>query len=365
MSRLAPTASLKPAYRSIILGLGLVIFAMVFVFFGNPLKSAGEVIAAGGVATLSIPGNHQAQPGGSVSLPIVLSEAPNGLAGYTLEINVDNPAVAEIANVVFPAFGITSSSAISSSRSRLRAADVNSLVQSGAANITLADVGVKALAEGVTSVSLSVIRLDDDMGEPISPQVISGTITVGSPSSAIQIDRQVAVGADDAHSFTLPGWPSSAYDDIAIWVGNPGDSGPAYGGWRWTGLGIPAGATITRAYVELNQAGFGFDLVTTLALEDAASPQAFSTQSMPHHRWGNRTNFQVSWSWNMGEPRSWRTTPSLAAGIQELVDTYGAVDTVALLESSAGVPRSAYHSWSSFERNPQLAARLHVEYVVR
>jgi hypothetical protein len=67
----------------------------------------------------------------------------------------------------------------------------------------------------------------------------------------------------------------------------------------------------------------------------------------------------------MGEPGSWRNSPSLAEGIQELVNSYGALDSIALLESSAGVAQGRYHSWSSYERNPQLAAKLHVEYVVR
>ena len=145
------------------------------------------------------------------------------------------------------------------------------------------------------------------------------------------------------------------------YAGAPG-SGPAWGGWRWTSLGIPAGATITEAYVELNQSGWGYNMTTTLAFEDSPNPATFSGASTPYDRWANHTTIEVDWAWPKKAPGTWIQTPSLVAIIQELVDTHGAIDTVVLLEDGTGVPTGRYHQWVAFEGGPSLAAKLHITY---
>lgn len=175
------------------------------------------------------------------------------------------------------------------------------------------------------------------------------------------VDKQVVASSDDAYH-TQAGWPDYSHVDGVVYAGAPGSAGATVGGWRWTGLNIPAGATITNAYVELNQEGYGFDLTSTLALEKSASPATFSSGSSPSSRWGNKTTFQISWAWAKSNPNAWIKTPSLAAGIQELVDSYGAVDSIVLLENGTGVTAGQYHSWKSYDSNSVFAAKFHVEY---
>src|SRR3989344_8148348 len=85
-----------------------------------------------------------------------------------------------------------------------------------------------------------------------------------SYAAVATIDKQVAASADDAYH-TQAGWPNYSHTDGVVYAGAPGGNGPAVGGWRWTSLNIPAGATITNAYVELNQTGYGNAVTTTLA----------------------------------------------------------------------------------------------------
>src|SRR3989344_2418159 len=78
------------------------------------------------------------------------------------------------------------------------------------------------------------------------------------------IDKQIAASSDDAYHVAA-GWPDYSHTDTVVYVGAPASSGSSVGGWRWTGLNIPAGATITSAYVDFNQVGYGFNIATTLA----------------------------------------------------------------------------------------------------
>ena len=193
-------------------------------------------------------------------------------------------------------------------------------------------------------------KLFDTQSFTVSVTNLNGTVVA-----------QVAASSDDAHHDT-GGWPF--YSDTArdIYVGAPGGGHYVLGGWRWTALGLPADATIKSAYAEFNQWGWGYEITTTLSLEDAHSPEAFSASSTPFHRWSSRTSFEVDWTWAEELPGSWTKGPSLVDGIQELIDTYGAIQEIVLLENGAGISEGRYHTWVAHDRNPSLAARIHITF---
>ena len=164
--------------------------------------------------------------------------------------------------------------------------------------------------------------LDDPDGNP-EPLGWAGA-TAPAPILT-SILAQVAAGSDDAYHIPA-GWPGYSDSKSAVYAGALG-SGPAWGGWRWTSLGIPAGATITEAYVELNQSGWGYNITTTLAFEDSPNPATFSGASTPYDRWASHTTIEVDWAWPKKAPGTWIQTPSLVAIIQELVDTPTAPST--------------------------------------
>ncbi|MBI2644009.1 MAG: fibronectin type III domain-containing protein [Candidatus Wildermuthbacteria bacterium] len=174
------------------------------------------------------------------------------------------------------------------------------------------------------------------------------------------VDVQVNSSTDDAYHVPA-GWPGYSHTDTAVYAGNI--SGRViWGGWRWTNLNIPAGSTITNAYVELNQSGWGYNTVTTLAFENSPNPATFSSTSTPNNRWQNKTLFQTTWNWPKQAPGAWIRTSDLSQGIQELVNTHGALASLVLLEDGTGVPSGNYHSWASYNSNPSLAPKLHIEY---
>ena len=180
-------------------------------------------------------------------------------------------------------------------------------------------------------------------------------------SETVTLDLRVGSGRDDAYHDPA-GWPSYSDSASVVYAGAAGREGPTWGGWRWTGLDIPAGAVIVDAYVELNQSAWGYTVETRLAMEDSANPAAFSSGDSPADRWSNRSDSEVAWLWSRGNPGDWHRTPSLAGALQELVDRHGRVSSVVLLEGGVDYTAHRYHNWTSFDGSPANAAKLHVVY---
>ena len=123
------------------------------------------------------------------SLNITLTEAPTGLAGYNVTISVENPNIAEIESVEFPSWAtLHDNSSLPSSTLWIKAVDLNEQIQQNASNIVLATLRLKVKGTGVTQITLTSVRLDDDNGNPIDATVVNGTLEVAAqettPSSS-------------------------------------------------------------------------------------------------------------------------------------------------------------------------------------
>ncbi|MFQ5874597.1 MAG: PKD domain-containing protein, partial [Dehalococcoidia bacterium] len=154
-------------------------------------------------------GDGEVNAGDIYSLPIILSEAPAGVAGYTLDITLSDGSVAQIIGVDFTNEFSLSQNGVSGSQVRFSASDVEDRVRSGATDITLAILNVEGLVEGSTDVRPEVIEMDDDDGNPIGPQVLGGTLAVLNTAPIVEAGADVTVQEGDTFSgsvsFTDPG----------------------------------------------------------------------------------------------------------------------------------------------------------------
>lgn len=155
--------------------------------------------------------------------------------------------------------------------------------------------------------------------------------------------------SQDAFATENGGWPGFSETDTRILIGD--DSGNSiFGGWRFTGLGIPANSVITGAHVELVQQGYGHIFSTTFAFEDAQDAQPFWAGSTPLDRWAMRTSAAVGWAWPRGNPGDVIKSPSLIASLQELVDSHGSINNVVLIEApGSDLLAGQSHAWGSIE----------------
>lgn len=200
----------------------------------------------------------------------------------------------------------------------------------------------------------------------LATAVVSGNnATANSSTVEHEVWAQIGTSTDDA--FDVPEgihWPGYSDSQTIIHAGRPNNGFVSYGGWRWTNLGIPTGATITEAYVELNQRQWGWQIETTLGLENSAAPATFSSDNTPADRWANTAAAKVPWIWNRQTPGDWDRTPDLKQALQQLVDTHGDIDSVVLIENGEPAPNARAHTWSAYDADPTLGAKLHIKYTV-
>ena len=125
-------------------------------------------------------GSAQVSVGGTAPVQIVLSSAPGGVSGYTLRLAVADGTLARIDSIQLGAGFVSldpSQDNLSDTLVLFSAVDANDLIGSGGTNIVLATVNVEALGEGPTFLTITVIALDDDAGQPVGAGTTSGSFT--------------------------------------------------------------------------------------------------------------------------------------------------------------------------------------------
>ena len=186
--------------------LGIFVAAIVLAMVGSFLSSSSVARAsnskqlAGPVLTV---GSADVLPGQSASIPIVLSEAPNGISGFRLDFTLGNSAVAEIVAVSLPAYGLTQTNIISGSQVTTMAADLNGLINASSTNFTLATLNVLGTGTGSTQINVVVTAMDDDDGFNVAVTTNAGTVSVANVAPVV--DAGTAVVSDEGQAFTSAG----------------------------------------------------------------------------------------------------------------------------------------------------------------
>ena len=132
----------------------------------------------------------------------------------------------------------------------------------------------------------------------------------------------------------------------------------------FTGITIPAGATINAAYISMRSKTSLFGTpVARIYAEDAASPGCVDEVGDIDAK--TKTTNYVDWTisnWTMGE---WYNSPSIKTIIQELVDSYTySSSPIQLLILNNGSPANAYRNIYDYFNGSASAAKLHIEYTV-
>ena len=221
--------------------------------------------------------------------------------------------------------------------------------------------------------TISVPITDDALNEPqevfklllsnptnatIADGLALGTINDDDASSTTTFEVRIAADSDDAEES-----PSGSVDLTSSDLELVDDGGDQTVGLRFTAVNIPAGATITNAYVQF-QADEASTEATNLTIEGQAAdnPSAFTTSSSNVSS-RPRTGAQASWSppaWNtVGEAGSDQRTTNIAAVIQEIVSRPGWASGNALALIVTGTGKRVAESRRP---GPATAPLLHVEY---
>ncbi|WP_226022311.1 anti-sigma factor domain-containing protein [Halomicrobium salinisoli] len=118
---------------------------------------------------------------GTATASIVLSEAPDGLSGFEVDVSLGDPSVASIAGASYPeGYGPTADPQIADDGSSvsLEAADGTEMVQPGDADVELATVELTAESGGETDVAVAVQGIQAENGSPMATATTGGVLSV-------------------------------------------------------------------------------------------------------------------------------------------------------------------------------------------
>jgi PKD repeat protein len=193
-----------------------------------------------------------------------------------------------------------------------------------------------------------------DSGAHTSSPVSAG-IDVIAP---VVLESRVGTSTDDAEEFSNATMYLNSSDLELIH-----DSSDQTVGMRWPGLSIPAGATITSAYIQFS-AKESQSEVTQLTLRAQAADNAATFHSTNGDITTRpRTVASASWApvaWTAGQVGANQRTPNLTAPIQEVVSRSGWAAGHALVVIVNGTGHRT--AWA-YDGNAALAPLLHVEYM--
>jgi len=168
--------------------------------------TAGTAVGANGTSVVVT--DVTVQPGGTTTVDVVLTDAPDGLAGYEMTLTLEGIDAARIAGATYPdGFALTTDPSVAAGSRvvTLEAADIEENVQPGARNVTLATVTVGGESVGASTVTVSDIEADADGGDLLSPTISDGQLSVEAATTSIPT---VAEPATTASSTDAPGTPT-------------------------------------------------------------------------------------------------------------------------------------------------------------
>lgn len=131
-----------------------------------------------GGPTLSVQ-DVQVGAGETATTTLEISEAPDGVSGFTISVAADTDAVAITEATVSEDFQLREANVTDGNgRVVVQGVDLRQNVQSGAGRTELATITVRGESQGESALGVGVDSMDTDEGEPADPAIRNGTATV-------------------------------------------------------------------------------------------------------------------------------------------------------------------------------------------
>jgi hypothetical protein len=139
------------------------------------------VTAVGGAALVSgtvTVGDGETPAGETVTVPVTLSQAADGVAGFRVRLELpDDETAAFVAASVGSEFGL-GDKFVTPTTLELEGSDVDDAVESPAGTVRLGTVTVRGVEPGTVPIDVTVEEADDDSGDPVSTTAAVGNVTV-------------------------------------------------------------------------------------------------------------------------------------------------------------------------------------------
>lgn len=148
------------------------------------------VTAVGGAALVSgtvTVGDGETPAGETVTVPVTLSQAADGVAGFRVRLELpDDETAAFVAASVGSEFGLDDKF-VTPTTLELEGSDVDDAVESPAGTVRLGTVTVRGVEPGTVPIDVTVEEADDDSGDPVSTTAAVGNVTVTQRTSPLTV----------------------------------------------------------------------------------------------------------------------------------------------------------------------------------
>ena len=228
---------------------------------------------------------------------------------------------------------------------------------SGPGTVTFGNANAVDTTATFSAAGTYVLRLSATDSALSAADEVTVTVSPATGGGATTFETSIAVGSDDAEQRATGGVDLDSSDLELVTDG----TNVQRVGLRFTGVQIPAGATITRAWVQFQTDEVSTDTATLTVRGEAAdnTPTYLGTNSNLSNR--ALTSASVAWSppaWNTVNARtSAQQTPDLAALVQAIVSRPGWVQGNALAVQVTGTGRRTAEAFEG-----TFAPLLHIEW---
>lgn len=185
-------------------------------------------------AAVSVGNGYIAELEATTSVSITLDTVPDGLSGYIITVVLSDPSKAQITGVDFPSWASMTDETVSGASATMKAVDLHHDVEPGGVNIDLGTLTIQGIARGECRMSITVDRLEDDGGYPISASTRTGLLRVGQYELTVNVDPQS--GGDVSVNGVIPtAYPYMTSFECSEIVRIAAVGGTCYVFDRWTG----------------------------------------------------------------------------------------------------------------------------------
>jgi len=170
---------------------------------------------------------------------------------------------------------------------------------------------------------------------------------------------QVPSSGNDGYWIPTPGTFSNSGTYMCVGKNSSGYQNHIFA--RWTGITIPPGAVITRAYVSLYQStGNDGDPYAYLYFNKYGSPSAPTDAAAAEAR-ALTTNHVT---WNLPDDAGWTNSPDITDIINELIGLYGPYSSGSMLMLLRGLitASTSIYKAKSYDSDPALSPKLVIEW---
>ena len=158
----------------------LLIFLLSSILLVSPCLAAYDISI--GDYTFEIHNDEQAVALRTATIPILITDSTDGIAGYELIFTSSDEDIVKINDISFPSYfssyGSSTFNYLNSNSVQVTGLDITDAIQAGNTSCTLCFVELYWITEGEATISATVTQLDDDSGAHNSPILDFGAAIV-------------------------------------------------------------------------------------------------------------------------------------------------------------------------------------------